>query len=226
MKKNKNSYPTLPPGIKSVKDIPLPKQINYETSLKLAWEALKETDYARRAKLAGALWNNDGKRFELNILERTITIFPDKEEIIALDGGNLQPWEKIIPLHYLYKADGTEPTGTLISYKEIPDGMLYWQNFVKRTHNIILKSFGNEPQKLSEIAHKIGGLPVELADVSVKIKALPKVDIIIQLWKGDEEFPPQSAFLFDSSITHYLPAEDITVLCQMIAIKLAMMKKQ
>lgn len=224
MKKN-NTSPTLLRGIKSVKDIPLPKQINYETSLQLAWEAIKSGSYKEKAKLGDALWDEEKKKFELNILDRTISIFPHTEEIIAEDGGNLQPWEKIIPLHYLNKADGTKPTGTLISYKEIADGMLYWPNFVKRTHNIILKLFGEAPEKLLEAAAKIGGVPWGVADASAKIKALPKVDIIIQLWKGDEEFPPQAAFLFDSSITHYLPTEDITVLCQMTAIKLAMMKK-
>lgn len=225
MKKKDTSH-TLPLGIKSVRDIPLPKQINYETSLELAWKAIKGSNYKERAEMSGALWDKEKSKFELNILNRIINIFPDKKEIIAHDDAELQPWEKIIPLHYLNKADGTNSTGPLISYKEIPDAMLYWPNFVKRTHNIILKSFGSAPEKLLEVADKIPAVPLKMADFSLKIKALPKVEIIIQLWKGDEEFPPQTAFLFDSNIIHYLPTEDITVLCQMTAIKLATMMKK
>ena len=32
--------------------------------------------------------------------------------------------------------------------------------------------------------------------------------------EGDEEFPPSAQLLFDSSVDHYLPLEDIVVLGQ------------
>ncbi|GAI34732.1 unnamed protein product, partial [marine sediment metagenome] len=40
------------------------------------------------------------------------------------------------------------------------------------------------------------------------------------LWRGDEEFPPSGSIMFDATISDYLSAEDITVLCQTIAWKL------
>jgi len=52
------------------------------------------------------------------------------------------------------------------------------------------------------------------------LKALPRVPLTVTLWLGDEELPPEGNIIFDSSITGYLPTEDITVLCEILVLKL------
>jgi hypothetical protein len=46
----------------------------------------------------------------------------------------------------------------------------------------------------------------------VRLEALPRVPLAAILWRGDDEFPPTGNLLFDASVTHYLPAEDMVVL--------------
>jgi hypothetical protein len=46
------------------------------------------------------------------------------------------------------------------------------------------------------------------------------VSLGLVLWKGDEEFPPEGNILFDSSITGYLPVEDIVILAETVVWKL------
>ena len=206
----------------------IPKQQNYEVAQKLAWEALDSADFTQIAKKAGAKWDGKKKTITVNLLGKNLEVHPlDKSVGAPLfnrrgdAAPSDEPWEIIIVLHYLAKSNGAPLTGRLISYKEIPDGRLYWPNFVARTHKILLKAFAKNISKLAEAAKVVDGEPSEGADVSIRVQALPRVPIIIQMWKGDEEFPPETAFLFDSSITNYLPTEDITVLSQMLAIKLA-----
>ncbi|MBN1189914.1 MAG: DUF3786 domain-containing protein [Dehalococcoidales bacterium] len=42
----------------------------------------------------------------------------------------------------------------------------------------------------------------------------------VSVWKGDDEFPPDAAILFDSTVLDYLSAEDINVLCQTVTWKM------
>jgi Domain of unknown function (DUF3786) len=47
------------------------------------------------------------------------------------------------------------------------------------------------------------------------------VPVTLALWRGDEELTPAGNILFDASISGYLEAEDITVLCETITRALA-----
>jgi len=46
------------------------------------------------------------------------------------------------------------------------------------------------------------------------------VPLTFVLWRCDEEFPASASILFDSSITDYLPVEDIIVMSEIVAWKL------
>ena len=69
-------------------------------------------------------------------------------------------------------------------------------------------------------AEKLGGRRVDYGDIAVTIDAFPRVPVTMVLWRGDAEFPPEGNILFDSTITDYLSAEDINVLCETIAWRL------
>jgi len=46
------------------------------------------------------------------------------------------------------------------------------------------------------------------------------------LWQGDEEFPPEGNILLDRTISHFLPAEDIIVVCETVSRKLVKLLKE
>jgi hypothetical protein len=71
----------------------------------------------------------------------------------------------------------------------------------------------------------LGGLKAEYGDIAVTIRAFPDVPLTIVLWRGDSEFPPEGNILFDSTIGDYLPTEDVTILCEVIAWKLVRILK-
>ena len=134
--------------------------------------------------------------------------------------------DKILILHYLSQAKGTPINNKIISYKELPEGRNYFPTFSKRAIKPILDHFGEEPERLVDVAAKFGGYKVDYGDVAVTINAFPRVPITFVLWKGDEEFPTEGNILFDSTIPDYLSTEDINVLCEAIAWRLVKSYKQ
>jgi len=148
-----------------------------------------------------------------------LVTLPDVE-VMATSGNPLTQRDKLIILHYLNTADGSPLTNRHITFKELPEGAVYYPTYVKRTIKPLLDKFADRPESLIAAAESIGGVKAETGDFSFHLKALPHVPLTFTLWLGDEELPPEGNILFDSSITDYLPTEDITVLCEILAWKL------
>jgi len=198
----------------------LPRQANYQISFDMARNKLMGMDFDAQCRKAGVEATESGT--EVPLLGRAILVDRKTCEVSVQGGGKVpEPWEGIIALHYLITADGSSPRGELITYKQVPDGMPYYDVFNRRTGGILLSVFGERLPALLEAARRMGAEPVsDHGDLAFKIRALPRVEYIFVCYRGDDEFPPEIRVLFDSSITGYLPAEDITVLCQMACIAL------
>ena len=61
---------------------------------------------------------------------------------------------------------------------------------------------------------ELGGRKADYGDVAVTINTFRQTPITLVLWKGDKEFAPEGNVLFDSTISDYLPVEDIIVLSE------------
>jgi hypothetical protein len=121
---------------------------------------------------------------------------------------------RILLLHYLIRAEGNPLTGKWVAYKDIPGGLLYADVFARRVTEPLQRKFGKSAQGFREVGIQLGGEPVDIGDASFILKAFPYVPLQYVLWGADEEFPPSVQLLFDSSVDHYLPLEDIVVLGQ------------
>ena len=134
--------------------------------------------------------------------------------------------DKILILHYLTQAKGTPISNKTIAYKELPEGASYFPTFSKRAIQPLVTHFGKEPHQLLDVARILGGHKADFGDVSVTINAFSRVPITLVLWRGDEEFPCDGNIMFDSTISDYLPTEDINVLCETIAWRLVKSNKR
>ncbi|UCC16440.1 MAG: DUF3786 domain-containing protein [Dehalococcoidales bacterium] len=128
--------------------------------------------------------------------------------------------EKILLLHYLAQAKGTPPSGKYITFRELPEGPVYFRTFSKRTIQPLVEHFGKEPDRLVEIGKDFGGVTSDLGDTSIVIPAFSRVPVTIVLWKSDDEFPPEGSVIFDGNIQDYLTTEDVTVMSEIITWKL------
>jgi len=87
--------------------------------------------------------------------------------------------------------------------------------FARRVTEPLIRKFGRVAKRFQEVGIGSGGIPAGIGDASFTLSALPRIPIQYVLWEGDDEFPPSVQLLFDSSVDHYLPLEDIVVLGQM-----------
>jgi len=185
----------------------------------LACATLREKDLRERAEKAGAVYCKREDREEI-----TLAFFSEPCEIIFPYMEFLSPSKKVVSLvtrvlllHYLLQADGTPVSGRWVAYKEVPGALLYGAVFARRVTEPLEKKFGRSARLFREAGLRLGGEFGPIGDASLFLRAFPCVPLYLVLWEGDEEFPPKVQFLFDSTVHHYLPLEDMVVLGQMAA---------
>jgi hypothetical protein len=205
---------------------PLPTPGGYERayaeSYDLALNRLRQADLAEVCRKSGAT-AVDADKVRLRFLNREYDVDRREGTVTLTCGAEPVPMgERLLILHYLVTATGAPPRGELISFKELPEGVAYNPTFYKRAILPLLNKFGTSPDRLIAVAATFGGVDAHQGDAAVTFQPFPKVAITWVLWRGDEEFPAEGTILVDRGIPDYLPAEDIAVLCQSIAIKLCL----
>jgi hypothetical protein len=129
----------------------------------------------------------------------------------------------ILLLHYLMTADGTPQAGEWKAYRELPDGLFYHASFAGRAEAPLERAFGGSADALGSFeraARDLGGEPLVLGDAAFRFVALPRVDMAVVVWAGDEEERGQARVLFDAHAGRYLPAEDLAGLGGQLAHRL------
>ena len=194
---------------------------DYANAFKLAAQALSGRNINEVAQLSGATIDPDTGSLHLNFIGQPHQVRLPDVEIFGPDGRETPLTEKVVILHYLNTANGAEVRNAPITFREVPSGEFYYSAFVKRAEAPLLSVFGRDPALLLKTAPLIGGEPVDgQGDAAVRFLPLPHVPVSIILWGGDDEFEPSAQILFDRSIQHYLPTEDIAWLSGMIVYRL------
>jgi hypothetical protein len=204
-----------------------PPGYGYELSLRLAREQLATIDIAQQCHNSGAVFHPSRQAVELVYLNQPYLITVPGGEISTADSlEEVQIRDKILILHYFITAQDVPISHNLISYKELPEGAGYYPTFSQRAIKPFVKAFGGEPQILTPVAEKLGGRRADFGDVSATINAFPRVPVTFVLWRGDAEFPPEGNILLDRTISHFLPPEDIIVVCETVSRKLVKLLKE
>ncbi len=206
----------------------MPNQRNYEYGYELAYKLACEQltqfdDIEQQCLRSGARYQiiDSQKTIILEYLNQSYQITLPDIDISLVDNEQEVPIsDKILILHYFTQAKGTPITNKIIAFKELPEGTNYFLTFSKRAIKPLLDNFGREPERLIDVAQKLGGHRASYGDVAVTINAFSYVPITLILWRGDEEFAPEGSVLFDSTISDYLSTYATTVLCETISWKL------
>jgi len=198
------------------------RAVAHEMAYKLACDQLAAiTDIEQQCRKSGARYLSKEKVIIIDHIYRSYKInLPHGEISLVNSEENVPVRDKILILHYFTRAKGTPLSGKIITYKELKEGINYYPTFFKRAIEPVVNHFGDKPQKLLEFTEILGGHKSDYGDTAVTIAAFPYVPLTIVLWQGDKEFPPEGNIMFDSTISDYLPTEDVTILCEIVAWKL------
>ena len=67
--------------------------------------------------------------------------------------------------------------------------------------------FAQNPETFAKACIALGGEKMPGGDVSYAIELVDGLRILVQLWYGDEEFPPRLCFLWDENVQRYIRYE-------------------
>jgi len=200
----------------------MPTQQDYETARALALNTLATLDIRTCCTNAGLSLDPDSPVTQVQIpyLDHSCILAVDNDTIFFDDtAGRPKIADQVLLLHYLITASGVPVSDEWITFREVPSGFFYYAAFVKRAIVPLGKWFGGKPSILEGIAPVIGQVLPSPGDKALKIYALPRVPVVLSLWKGDDEFPPEANLYFDQSIASYLPTEDIAYLAGAVVYK-------
>ena len=199
-----------------------PREKGHQAALNKAHQELSKLDPYKAAFKAGCDLQSDeqGRQCSVRFLGQDYAVSFPKITVRTAAGKESDPATRLIILHYLIHADGTPPADHWISFRELPDGLVYYPAFQGRTSQRLTREYGMDARAFSAAAEALGGEKLTFGDASYMFRALPRIRMAVILYVGDEEFGPRVNVLFDAAASHYLPIEDLAVLGGMLASKL------
>lgn len=69
------------------------------------------------------------------------------------------------------------------------------------------RAFDADPEGFRRACRRLGGTPIPQGDAAYAIEVFDGLPMVVQLWLGDEEFPPQLRILWDENANMYLKYE-------------------
>ncbi|UCB43391.1 MAG: DUF3786 domain-containing protein [Dehalococcoidales bacterium] len=195
---------------------------NLDVAYAIVRERLTSLDVEEQCRHSGSEYRKQdaGATATVYYLNQPYLVTFPEVKVTPTNGTDLPLREQILILHYLSLAKGTAATNNLITFRDLPGGIVYYPTFSKRTMEPLTRYFGREPELLVKAAERLGAHQADIGDTTVVINAFRHVPITMVLWHGDEELSPQLNLLFDANILDYLETEDITVVCEIVTWKL------
>ena len=188
---------------------------NLAVTLSLAQEEFAKQSPQRMAENSGCSYDETTKSFTVPYLMQNYSVTYPQGNVTNTEQKEADLTTAILILHYLTGASGVELTNDWVSFKELQGGAIYIQAFQKRAINPLVQAFGKEPDAFTAATKQFAGTPAEFGDLSYIIPVFPRIPILLILWRGDDEFPPNGTILFDRNANTYLHTEDFAHLASM-----------
>jgi len=208
----------------------MPTQLDYETARQIAVDTLLEQDLEKCCTNAGLSLEkgpSGTKKVRIAYIGQTYTLTVQNDTVLFDEtSGPLKISDEVLLLHYLITAEGLPVSGEWITFREVPSGPFYYASFVKRAIVPLAKCFGEGPSLLNQVSETVGQVLDSPGDIALKIFGLPRVPVVLALWKGDEEFPAEANVYLDKSVSSYLSTEDIAYLSGAVVYKVIGISRQ
>ncbi len=185
-------------------------------------EMFASADPLEMSRKTAVPYDEETKQFSLTFLGRTYRIGWPEFTIEAAD--DIQVYSpllntnqaKILALRYLTECSFVSPSGTMMTYRELPWGELYFRQFSGRCLSRLAFSYGSRIAQFREKMEKLGAKKLSQSDAGYEIDIFPGFTVQFLLWESDEEFPPSSQILFSDNFAVSFHGEDPVVVSEII----------
>lgn len=182
-------------------------------------EEFAKLDPAAASVRSGIPFNEETGEFTLRMLGKEFLItWPEfsvrrKDEEDAQYAAILEGVPaRIMAIRMIANGVAAQGTGKFLTYREVPWGTVYLQQFTGRCINRLAFSYGNNLDKFREIMERMGAVKLSLGDASYEFEFLNNHFVRFILWAGDDEFPPSAQILFSDNFPLSFSAEDMAVM--------------
>lgn len=200
----------------------------YLDAYKKACKKLTECNAEEVCQNSKAVYDKDTGTYVIRYFDQQYRI-RCKDGSVSFEENPAEPTttEKVLILHYLIHAQPKPLSGRNISFQEVPNGgSIYYSTFKKRAIDPLVKTFSQDLKSFEAAAAALGGSAESFGDASTTLYAFPYVPVTYVLWQGDEEVPSSGTILFDSSVSCFLPVEDIVLAASFGAYRLIGAKRK
>ena len=200
---------------------------NYKIAYNAEWCKLKKLNPLDLAKRLEIIYCSEKNQLVVPFFEKNYILDFENNTIYRKENGETPTInDSIIILNYLtHSKDYIVNTNKWVTLKEIPNGgALFYPAFYKMAIANLIENFGNDIYKFKESSLKLGGKK-NFGDKGYEFKVLPKINICVVLWEGDDEILPNATILFDPSIEHLIHIETIISIGICISEKLISISK-
>ena len=86
-------------------------------------------------------------------------------------------------------------------------GLMFHQSLLEDTKDPWAQLFQNHLAQFQKACRALNGKQLSMGDAAYAIELFDGLSIVVQLWLGDEEFPPNLRFLWDENALDYIRYE-------------------
>ena len=86
-------------------------------------------------------------------------------------------------------------------------GHMFHQSLLEEGKDPWAEAFQADPEGFRRACEALKGRPLPIGDIAYAIEVFDGLEIVVQLWFGDEEFPASLRFLWDENALMYLKYE-------------------
>ena len=86
-------------------------------------------------------------------------------------------------------------------------GLMFHQNLLENAKNPWAQLFQEQLAQFHKACRALNGQKLSMGDAAYAIELFDGLSIVVQLWLGDEEFPPNLRFLWDENALDYIRYE-------------------
>lgn len=175
------------------------------------WERLAKGDPREVCKRSGARYDEVAGGYLLDFLKERYLISPSSSCVKGAEGTTAIPSVdlQVVLITYLLRARAIPLAQRLVAASGLKGGARFFQGAHRLPLDPLVVRYGEAPERFIEKGLSLGGIVERYGDAAIRLQALPRVPVILVLWRGDNEFPPRLSCLFDASIEHQLPLDAV-----------------
>ena len=142
------------------------------------------------------LLNSFGTNLVISVTDKKISGSDTTGELLL---ARLGYFSRLSILWYLVSAKNIPLSGKLINPLNLKGGHLFFRGTHILPLDKLAEKYNSDIEGFLKKGISLGGEKVSHGDVAIKLFPLPRIPVILILWRGDDEFPPRADLLFDTT---------------------------